>query len=785
MQDLFDKKNLTERDICTKYITPAIVEKAGWNRDTQLREELSLTKGKVLVRGKLHRRGEQKRADYVLYHKTNIPLAVVEAKDNAHTLHAGIQQAIEYAELLDVPFAYSSNGDGFIEHDRSKGSERELSLSDFPTPEELWRRYCEHKGIQDPEEKRIYSQDYYPSPENKTPRYYQLTAVNRTIEAIAKGQNRVLLVMATGTGKTFTSFQIIWRLWKSDTKKRILFLADRNILVDQTRTNDFKPFGSAMTKIQNRNADKSYEIFLALYQAITGPLETQKVFKQFSREFFDLIVVDECHRGSAEEDSAWREILEYFSGATQIGMTATPKETRYVSNIDYFGEPVFTYSLKQGIEDGFLAPYKVVRIDIDKDLTGWRPEKDKKDRYGKEIPDRIYNQSDYDQELILEKRNQLVARKITEFLKATNRFDKTIVFCEDIPHAERMRSLLVNLNNDLVAQNSKYVMQITGDNPEGKAELDNFILPESKYPVIVTTSKLLSTGVDVQTCKLIVLDKRIESMTEFKQIIGRGTRINEAYDKFFFTIMDFRKATELFADPTFDGEPVQIYEPGNDDPIVPPDEPGEPMEGGDDTVICGVQVGPQGKGQRRTKYYVHDVPVSVVAERVQYYGKDGKLITESLNDYTRKAVNQNFASLNDFLRKWTSADRKQAIVDELENEGILLDALAEEVGKDFDPFDLIAHVAYGQKPLTRRERAENVKKRNYFVKYGDKARDVLEALLDKYADEGLTNLEDPKVLKVQPFTKIGTAVEIIQAFGGKEQYFQAVKDLEQQLYQVA
>ena len=785
MQDLFDKKNLTERDICTKYITPAIVEKAGWNRDTQLREELSLTKGKVLVRGKLHRRGEQKRADYVLYHKTNIPLAVVEAKDNAHTLYAGIQQAIEYAELLDVPFAYSSNGDGFIEHDRSKGSERELSLSDFPTPEELWRRYCEHKGIQDPEEKRIYSQDYYPSPENKTPRYYQLTAVNRTIEAIAKGQNRVLLVMATGTGKTFTSFQIIWRLWKSDTKKRILFLADRNILVDQTRTNDFKPFGSAMTKIQNRNADKSYEIFLALYQAITGPLETQKVFKQFSREFFDLIVVDECHRGSAEEDSAWREILEYFSGATQIGMTATPKETRYVSNIDYFGEPVFTYSLKQGIEDGFLAPYKVVRIDIDKDLTGWRPEKDKKDRYGKEIPDRIYNQSDYDQELILEKRNQLVARKITEFLKATNRFDKTIVFCEDIPHAERMRSLLVNLNNDLVAQNSKYVMQITGDNPEGKAELDNFILPESKYPVIVTTSKLLSTGVDVQTCKLIVLDKRIESMTEFKQIIGRGTRINEAYDKFFFTIMDFRKATELFADPTFDGEPVQIYEPGNDDPIVPPDEPGEPMEGGDDTVICGVQVGPQGKGQRRTKYYVHDVPVSVVAERVQYYGKDGKLITESLNDYTRKAVNQNFASLNDFLRKWTSADRKQAIVDELENEGILLDALAEEVGKDFDPFDLIAHVAYGQKPLTRRERAENVKKRNYFVKYGDKARDVLEALLDKYADEGLTNLEDPKVLKVQPFTKIGTAVEIIQAFGGKEQYFQAVKDLEQQLYQVA
>ena len=784
MVNIFDKHNLTERDICTKFITPAIIETAGWDRDTQLKEELSLTKGKVFVRGKLHSRGESKRADYVLYHKTNIPLAVIEAKDNTHTIASGIQQAIEYAKLLDVPFAYSSNGDGFIEHDLTKSIERELALHEFPTPQELWRRYCDYKGIDDPEEKRIYAQDYYPSPENKTPRYYQLTAINRTIEAVAKGQNRVLLVMATGTGKTFTSFQIIWRLWKSGTKKRILFLADRNILVDQTRTNDFKPFGSAMTKIRNRNADKSYEIYLALYQAITGPLESQKIFKQFSREFFDLIVVDECHRGSAEEDSAWREILEYFSSATQIGMTATPKETRYVSNIDYFGDPVFTYSLKQGIEDGFLAPYKVVRIDIDKDLTGWRPQKGKKDKYGKEIPDRVYNQSDYDQELVLERRNQLVAEKITQLLRATNRFDKTIVFCEDIPHAERMRSLLVNLNSDLVAQNTKYVMQITGDNNEGKAELENFILPESKYPVIVTTSKLLSTGVDVQTCKLIVLDKRIESMTEFKQIIGRGTRINEAYDKYFFTIMDFRKATELFADPTFDGDPVQIYEPKGDDPVVPPDDPGDTPEGGE-TVITGVQVGPQGKGPRRTKYYVHDVPVSIVAERVQYYGKDGKLITESLNDYTRKAVNKNFASLNDFLNRWTSADRKQAIVTELEHEGILIEALAEEVGKDFDPFDLIAHVAFGQKPLTRRERAESVKKRNYFAKYGDKARAVLEALLEKYADEGLANLEDPKVLKVQPFNQYGTPVEIIQAFGGKEQYFQAVKDLEQQLYRVA
>ena len=787
MLNIFDKKNLTERDICTKFITPAIVETAGWDRDTQLREELSLTKGKIHVRGKLYSRGTQKRADYVLYHKTNIPLAVVEAKDNSHTIRSGIQQAIEYAELLDVPFAYSSNGDGFIEHDRSVSSgpvEHELSLHEFPTPQELWRRYCEYKGIDNPDEKKIYAQDYYPSPENKTPRYYQLTAINRSIEAITKGQNRVLLVMATGTGKTFTSFQIIWRLWKSGAKKRILFLADRNILVDQTRTNDFKPFGSAMTKIQNRRADKSYEIYLALYQAITGTEEQQKIYKQFSKDFFDLIVVDECHRGSAEEDSAWREILEYFSGATQIGMTATPKETEYVSNVDYFGEPVFTYSLKQGIEDGFLAPYKVVRIDLDKDLTGWRPEKGKKDRYGKVIPDRIYNQSDFDQELVLEKRNELVAKKISEFLKATDRFDKTIVFCEDIAHAERMRSLLINENSDLYSLNSKYIMQITGDNNEGKAELDNFILPESKYPAIVTTSKLLSTGVDVQTCKLIVLDKRIQSMTEFKQIIGRGTRINEAYGKVYFTIMDFRKATELFADKDFDGDPVQIYEPKGDDPVVPPDDPGEQPEGGE-VVVGGVQIGPQGKGQRRTKYYVRDVEVNLVAERVQYYGKDGKLITESLNDYTKSAVNSNYASLHDFLNRWTSADRKQAIVEELENEGILLDALAVEVGADYDPFDLVAHVAFGQKPLTRHERAENVKKRNYFAKYEGKARVVLEALLDKYADEGLTNLEDPKVLKVQPFDKYGTPLEIIQAFGGKEEYSQAIRSLELQLYEAA
>ena len=786
--EILNKKILSERDICTKFITPAIVDIAGWDRDTQIREEVSLTKGRILVRGKLHTRGEKKRADYVLYHKTGIPIAVVEAKDNNHTVRAGITQAITYAVLLDVPFAYSSNGDGFIEHDRfviAGAKERELSMNEFPTPQELWRRYCERKGIEDKTEKQIYSQDYYPSPDNKTPRYYQLTAINRTIEAISKGQDRILLVMATGTGKTYTAFQIIWRLWKSGAKKRILFLADRNILVDQTRTNDFKPFGSAMTKIKNRQADTAYEIYLALYQAITGTEESQKVYKKFSKDFFDLIVVDECHRGSAAEDSVWREILDYFSGATQIGMTATPKETEYVSNIHYFGDPVFTYSLKQGIEDGFLAPYKVIRIDIDKDLTGWRPEQGKKDKYGKEIEDRVYNQSDYDRELVLEKRTELVAKKITEYLKATNRFDKTIVFCEDIEHAERMRSALINENGDLFTENSKYIMQITGDNAEGKAELDNFILPESKYPVIVTTSKLLSTGVDVQTCKLIVLDKRIESMTEFKQIIGRGTRINEAYGKAYFTIIDFRKATELFADKDFDGEPVQIYELKEGEPIVPPDEVGSTTDNGEMVIEDGVQIGRTGKGIKRTKYYVGDVEVKLVSERVQYYGSDGKLITESLNDYTRKAVQKNFASLNDFLNRWTSTDKKQAIIEELENEGVLIDALADEVGKDFDAFDLVCHVAFGQKPLTRRERAENVKKRNYFARYEEKARAVLEALLDKYADEGLDNIEDPKVLKIQPFDQYGTPSEIIQAFGGKDKYVEAVRELETHLYEVA
>ena len=789
-----DKSLLSERDICTKYITPSI-KAAEWDIHTQVLEEVSLTKGRVIVRGKIVSRGTAKRADYILYYKPNLPLAVIEAKHNNHGIEDGMQQALEYAEMLDLPFAYSSNGDGFIEHDRTviEGTvERELTLDEFPSPENLWQRYCAWKGIKN-ENQYLIIQDYYTDISGKALRYYQTKAINRTIEAIAKGQNRILLVMATGTGKTFTAFQIIWRLWKSKTKKRILFLADRNILVDQTRTNDFKPFGSAMTKITNRTVDKSYEIYLSLYQAVTGWEEDRNIYRQFSPDFFDLVIVDECHRGSAAEDSAWREILEYFTTATQIGLTATPKETKDVSNIDYFGKPVYTYSLKQGIEDGFLAPYKVVRIDIDKDLTGWRPESGKRDKYGKEIEDRIYNQQDYDRELVLEKRTELVAQKITQFLKETNRYDKTIIFCEDIDHAARMRRALINENADLYSKNSKYIIQITGDNAEGKAELDNFIMPESRYPVIVTTSELMSTGVDVQTCKLIVLDKRIESMTKFKQIIGRGTRIREDFDKFFFTIMDFKKATELFADPEFDGEPVQIYEPGPDDPPVPPDEiTDQPTEtAGSENVLeteeqDEIRVGRRKPGAKQKKYYVNDVEVFVVSERVQYYDKSGKLITESLKDFTRNNVNKDFASLDDFINRWSTADQKQAIINELEEQGILFEALADEVGKDYDPFDLVCHVAFDQPPLTRRERAEQVRKRNYFAKYSDKAQAVLTALLDKYADEGIENIEDLSVLKVQPFNEIGTVTEIINGiFGSKDHYLNALRDLERELYKVA
>lgn len=781
---------LSERDVCSKFITPAVVA-AGWDLQTQIREEVFFTKGRIIVRGKLHSRGKAKRADYILYVKPNLPIALIEAKDQAHSVGAGMQQALDYAETLDIPFVFSSNGTGFLFHDRTGDSskvETPLALTEFPSPADLWARYCSTKGLAGDAITTVET-PYYDDGSGRSPRYYQANAINRAVEAVAQGQNRILLVMATGTGKTYTAFQIIWRLWKSKVKKRILFLADRNILVDQTRTNDFKPFGAAMTKIEKRQANKAYEIFLSLYQAVTGNEEDKNIYKQFSPDFFDLIVIDECHRGSAAADSAWREILDYFSSATQIGLTATPKETKDVSNIDYFGKPVYTYSLKQGIEDGFLAPYKVVRIDINKDLEGWRPTKGQVDKNGNLIEDRIYNQKDFDRTLVLEARTDLVAKKITEYLQATDPFAKTIVFCEDIDHAERMRQALVNQNPDRIKENRKYVMRITGDEQEGKAELDNFIDPESRYPVIATTSKLMTTGVDAQTCKLVVLDQRIQSMTEFKQIIGRGTRINEDFGKYWFTIMDFKKATELFADEKFDGDPVQIYQPVPGQSPVPPDlpaeQPGGDQSGGD--LPGHPPLPPETPGEKRVKYVVdRNTTVYVAAERVQYYGSDGKLITESLKDYTRNAVRKEYASLDAFLRKWSAADKKYAIIEELESQGVLLTALAEEAtkkdGRMLDPFDLICHVAFDQPALSRKERADQVKKRNVFTKYGDQARAVINALLDKYADAGIESIEDIKILTLDPFTRLGTAPELIQAFGGKPAYLIAIHELEQQLY---
>ncbi|WP_375172561.1 EcoAI/FtnUII family type I restriction enzme subunit R [Marinobacter sp.] len=803
-----DKKKLTERDICTKYINPAL-QNAGWNIQTQVLEEHPITDGRIIVRGRLHTRGKRRRADYVLSYKKNMPIAIIEAKDNNHSLGDGMQQALAYSDALDAPFVFSSNGDGFLFHDRTGlfgKTETTLSLDEFPSPETLWELYCQYKGIHQNARQTV-EQPYYDDGSGRTPRYYQTVAINRTVEAVARGQNRILLVMATGTGKTFTAFQIIWRLWKSKQKKRILFLADRNILVDQTKNNDFKPFGQAMTKVTNRTVDPSYEIYLSLYQAVTGSEDEQNIYKQFSPDFFDLVVIDECHRGSASVDSAWRQILEYFSAATHIGLTATPKETREVSNIDYFGEPVYTYSLKQGIEDGFLAPYKVVRIDLDRDLQGWRPSKGQTDKHGELIEDRIYNQKDFDRQLVLEKRTEVVARKVTEFLEQTDPYQKTIVFCEDIDHAERMRQALVNLNPARVKENRKYVMRITGDEQEGKAELDNFINPEERYPVIATTSKLMTTGVDAQTCKLIVLDQRIQSMTEFKQIIGRGTRINDDYNKHWFTILDFKKATELFADPAFDGDPVKVYEPKAGESVVPDDEqetlepdatelplseeaegyevePGETWHRDDSKPTWPTE---DEEKSKRVKYVVGDVEVSVIAERVQYLGPDGKLITESLKDFTRKKVKEQYATLTDFLKGWNQAERKQAIIEELAEQGVMWDDLIKDVSKKLgaepDPFDVICHIVYDQPPLSRKERAEQVRKQNYFSKYEGASKQVLDALLDKYTDDGIEPIEDMKVLTIAPFSNIGAPMELLQAFGGKPGYTEALKDLENQLYQ--
>ena len=813
-----NKKELSERDICTKFIIAA-VKQAGWDEMSQIREEVSFTKGRIIVRGKLVTRGKAKRADCILYYKPNIPIAVIEAKDNNHSVGDGMQRGLDYAETLDIPFVFSSNGDGFVFHDRTGVSavkESNLALDAFPSPADLWAKYCAWKGLT-PAAEQIVLQDYWDDGSDKVPRYYQCNAINAATEAIAKGQYRILLVMATGTGKTYTAFQIIWRLWKAGRKKRILFLADRNVLVDQTMVNDFRPFGAAMAKLSTgtktierddgskvalptaldarRRIDTSYEIYLGLYQAITGQEERQKLFREFSPNFFDLIVVDECHRGSAAEDAAWHGILTYFSSATQIGLTATPKETKYVSNIHYFGEPVYSYSLKQGIEDGFLAPYKVIKVHIDRDVEGYRPEIGQLDRDGNEVEDRIYNQKDFDRILVIDDRTKLVAKKVSDFLKESgDRFQKAIVFCVDTEHAARMRQALVNENADLVQQNSRYVIRITGDDAEGCAELDNFIDPEAKYPVLVTTSRLLSTGVDAQTCRLIVLDRIIGSMTEFKQIVGRGTRVHEDTNKFYFTIIDFRGATNHFADPDFDGEPVQIYEPTADDPMTPPEnvppmDDGEELvsaEAGEDEVIVygdppDITI-PPGGGERG-KIYVGGISVNIIAERVEYLDEYGKLVTESLRDFTRKALKKRFASLDDFLGRWNAAERKQAIIEELADEGLLLDALADEIGKNLDPFDLICHVAFDRPPLTRRERAENVRKRDVFTKYGPQARAVLDALLAKYQDDGVINLDDPRILEISPFNTMGTPVQLIKEFGALSDFEQAVRELQAALYQ--
>jgi type I restriction enzyme, R subunit len=813
-----DKKQLSERDICSKFITPAITA-AGWDPLLQVREEVSFTKGRIIVRGKLVSRGKGKRADYILYYKPNIPLALIEAKDNTHSVGDGIQQGLEYAETLDIPFVFSSNGDGFIFHDRTGTSatkETTLVLAAFPSPASLWAQFRAWKGLT-PEAEAIVLQDYFDDGSGKAPRYYQVNAVNAAIEAIAKGRDRILLVMATGTGKTYTAFQIIWRLWKAGRKKRILFLADRNVLIDQTMVNDFRPFGAAMAKLstasktiersdgsevtlttaldRKRRIDTAYEIYLGLYQAITGPEERQKLFREFSPGFFDLIVIDECHRGSAAEDSAWREILEYFSSATQVGLTATPKETRYVSNINYFGDPVYSYSLRQGIRDGFLAPYKVIKVHIDRDIEGYRPAPGTVDRDGSLVEDRIYNQKDYDRTFVIDDRTQLVSAKVSDFLKESgDRFQKTIVFCVDEEHAGRMRQALINENKDLCDENHRYVMRITGSDGEGQAQLGNFIDPESRYPVVVTTSRLLSTGVDAQTCRLIVLDRAVGSMTEFKQIVGRGTRVHEDTRKFYFTLMDFRGATSHFADPEFDGEPVQIYEPSDGDPITPPDDAPPtstdddsvpPVPGDDEIIVDGeppdINIPPG--SERRQKVYVDGVHATIIAERVEYLDENGRLVTESLRDFTKKALKQRFASLDAFLRRWKDAERKQAILDELESEGLPLEPLMEEIGKDLDPFDLICHVAFDRPALTRRERVENVRKRDIFTKYGSQARAVLDALLTKYRDEGVLNLEDPKVLQIPPLNQMGTPLQLIRQFGTRADFDQAVHQLQTAIYE--
>lgn len=797
-----NKKNLSETEIRTRYITPAI-QAAGWPEEDLREEFYYFTQGRIVVRGKKSYRKDKKFVDYLLFRQdgTNTPLAVVEAKDNNHVEGDGMQQAIEYAEHLDVPFVFTSNGDSFVMHDRTgllSETEKTISLEEFPSPDELESLYNQWRGIS-AEDSSLAHTPYHDDGSGKKPRYYQRVAINRTIEAIERGQKRILLVMATGTGKTFTAAQIIWRFWKtpSEKQKRILFLADRNILVDQTKSNDFKHFGSAMTKITNRKIDKSYEIYLSLYQAVTSTDEARNAYKEFSKDFFDLIVIDECHRGSAKEDSAWREILEYFDGATQIGLTATPIETKEASSSHYFGDPIYTYSLKDGIDDGFLAPYKVIRVATDVDTFGYRPEEGEIDDEGLEIEDKEYTTKDFDRTIILPERDKKVAEYITKFLEKTDPYAKTIVFCRTINHATRMRQALINLNKERVQENSKYVMKIVGDDEQGKAELDNFIDPESKYPVVAVTSKLMTTGVDAQTCKVIVLDSNIESMTEFKQIIGRGTRVREDYGKTYFTILDFRNVTKLFADPDYDGDPVKVYEPKDQDEFdeaiedlavsndpVPEQTEAHPEDFDQESTENDVYIpNPNERSERKVIHTVSGRQVEIVGERVQIIDSNGKLITESLTDYTKRTLLGEYATLNEFLQTWSSAKQKYYIMEELEKKGVPLYELQQQFGEDMDLFDLVLHIAYDRKPLKRTDRAEAVRRSKFFTKYQGSAREVLEALLDKYESTNLKTLEDPSLLRVQPIDKFGTPLEIAELFGGPDQYEHAVAELEEEIYQ--
>jgi len=787
---------MNEEETRNRHIRPSIA-RAGWS-DHQIREEYPYTMGRIHVSGRVAKRGEKKKVDFLLEYRPNLPLAVVEAKSAEKDLGTGMQQALGYADALDVPFVFSANGEGFLFHDRtglSEVTETILQSDAFPNPEDLYQRYMKWKG-EAPALRNVIETPLYSDDPNKSPRYFQRIAIDRSVEAVARGVKRLLLVMATGTGKTYTAGQIIWRLWKSGSVKRVLFLADRNILVDQARINDLKHFGDALTKISRQNFNDigslmSHEIFLGLYQAMSGTTEEEKLFKKLPKDFFDLIVVDECHRGSASEDSQWREILEHFTEASHLGLTAKPKETTDTSTSHYFGDSIYTYSLKQGIDDGFLAPYKVLRVLLDNDVTGWRPVPGTVDDNGNIVEDRLYELKDINKSVIFPQREKVIAEKVIEYLSAVeDPYAKSIVFCRTTAHAERMRSALVNAAGDRAREDVRYVMRITGDDEEGKNQLDRFIDPEEKFPTIVTTSQLLSTGVDAQTCKLIVLDKPIESMTEFKQIIGRGTRVREDKGKMWFTIMDFRGVTKLFADPAFDGVAERVFEVKEDEDIAETLEEQDPQdvsieEKVDEDKLVDVIIS-QGEGMTITDrppvFKLSGVPYAVVKEQVQYLGPDGKLLTQSLTDFTRKNILTHYPTLESFFSAWQSAERRQAIIDQIDASGIPLEELQKQVGAEFDLFDLIMHVAYDKKMMRKNERIEAVRRSNYLNKYSGRAKEVLEALLQKYADVTLKDIESVRILTLEPLRSMGTDYELVSLFGGKDGYFKMVDELLDVMY---